>query len=186
MSLEALTSMPEKLAAGSTLKVLRSYSDYSASDGWTVTFYFLGPSSFDKAADAEGSDHLLTLDATSTAALVVGTYNYQARAEKSGEVAVVESGSIEVTADFSTATGASDQRSFNKKALDAIRAVLANKASSDELSYQIAGRQVQHFTWQELMDAESVFSARYKAELNKERRAAGIPTGTGRVRPLFR
>ena len=61
-------------------------------------------------------------------------------------------------------TGNADNRSHAKKVLDAIQAVLENRASQDQMSYSIAGRSLSRMTIDDLMR----FRDRYRAEYNRE------------------
>ena len=80
----------------------------------------------------------------------------------------VDSGVAQLVADYAESTA--DQRSHAKKVLDAIEAVIENRASQDQMSYSIAGRSLARMSIDDLM----TFRNRYRAEYNEELKKARI------------
>src|SRR5262249_59534035 len=78
--------VPEKFAAGTTVKFKRSFGDFPASQGWTYAIYFNGAlNTFNKtgAAQPDGG-FLVTLDPTDTASVNPGIYRYADRVTNAG------------------------------------------------------------------------------------------------------
>lgn len=124
--MNALTEMPESFAAGTTVKVTFSFSDYPASDGWALKLSLAGPGVLTVDADASGADHAVTLSAAETAALPAGGYFWSADASKAGETYRADSGKVNVEPNLAAA-GAGDLQSSNEKLLVAIDAALASR-----------------------------------------------------------
>lgn len=131
-----LTAMPESFAAGSTVKYTSAGGDYRATDGWGRALYLAGINVLTITGVASGADFLMTIPAASSAALASGSYHWEERASKAGEIFTVASGSVSVTPNLATAAAGALQ-SWEEKALVAIDAVLAGNITSDIESYQI-------------------------------------------------
>jgi hypothetical protein len=103
-----LNTLLDTISAGTTVALRRSDADYPASSGWALTLHLRGASSLDVTVTADGGDHLLTLTATATAALVPGDYRWVKRASKGSgaalEAHVAASCSVSVTPNLAAAT----------------------------------------------------------------------------------
>jgi|TARA_Y100000310_G_C20588254_1_gene766575 hypothetical protein len=179
MTIPILTNEPQRLVAGDTWKWERSWSDYPAGT-WTVTYYFhlLSSSSvkFSIAASQKGSTdvHSVSVAKGTTAAYTAGNYDWHAYADSGTERKRVDTGTLEVLKDF-TSSSAIDNRSFWRKQLDAIEAVLDNRASQAEASYSINGRALSRTPFAELREHH----AYAKAKVNQEERADNAANGMG-------
>ena len=153
----------------------KSFDDYPASESYVLKYYLVisGTNLITITADPSGDDHLVTIAAATSADYAVGRHSYQARIEKDTEVYTVGTGIIEVLANLSADASGADYRSHAKKTLDALEATILGKASSDQLSYSIAGRSLSKFSPEELISWRNTYRAEY---LREERRA-------GRTRP---
>ena len=106
----------------------------------------------------------MKIPSATTAAYANGDFHWYAfitRTSDSERIAV-DDGYAKIKIDF-TDTNA-DHRSHAKKVLDAIEAVLENRASQDQMSYSIAGRSLSRMSITDLM----MFRDRYRAEYNQE------------------
>jgi hypothetical protein len=179
------TSEPLEIISGATVKWTKSLSDYPA-DTWTLSYQFVN------AADAQavtctasGLDHLATITAAQTAAMVAGDWYWQAKVTDGDEVYAVGQGRVEVKANFAVAGASSlDARSHVKKVLDALEAVLVGKASEDQLSMSIGDRSLSRYSFDELRKMRSAYKSEYAREQRQERIAAGLGHG-GKVRIRF-
>lgn len=145
------TTWPTTFAAGTTVKATRSFSDYSASDGWSVTLYVVGASVMSPVVgSANGSSFDFTMTATATAGLLPGTYVWRELASKAGENYIADSGTFVVSADVRT-LGAGDAQSFEEKALALVEARLLARYSEDMETFAIAGRSVAQIPHDELL-----------------------------------
>lgn len=108
--MQTLTSIPERFAAGTTVKYRRSPADFPASDGWSLSLYLNGAVSQTYAAQVVSGEFEFTLPASGTpphtGVLTAGNYIWTERASKVG-VGVFDyaTGFVEVTPDTAAATG---------------------------------------------------------------------------------
>lgn len=158
-------NIPQTLTAGDLWTWDESLSDYPATL-WTLTFYFRGPAPFESVAVADGSDHVVTIDAEDTAELKPGVYDWQARAHLTATPTTIETVATgRVTVDPNLANSAMDHRSFNVRVAEALKAVIEGRASTDQLSMSIAGRSLQRMSWDEILKAYDRFRLAAASEL---------------------
>ena len=169
------TIEPLSFRAGDLIQWQKSFSDYPASESYVLKYYLVktGTNLITIEAAASGDDHLITITAADSANYAAGRYAYQARIEKTTEMHTVGTGVIEILANLSADATGADYRSHVKQVLDALEATILGKASSDQLSYSIAGRSLSKFSPEELYTWRNKYRAEY---LREERRA-------GRTRP---
>lgn len=144
-------------------------ADYPTAD-YALTYEFHedsgggGSHKFTVTATETTTDYIVEIASATTATYTAGEYNWYAfitRSSDSQRIAIDE-GHTKLELDF-TNTNA-DNRSHAKKVLDAIEAVLENRASQDQMSYSIAGRSLSRMSIDDLMR----FRDRYRAEYNRE------------------
>lgn len=123
----------------------------------------------DITSTADGDKHVVDYDAASADS---GSYQYQQYFTKSGDRFTVETGFIEVLANF-TDSATLDSRSHVKKTLDSIYAVIEKSASKDQLSYSIEGRSLSRRSYTELLELKD----RYEQLWRAEQRSAAIANG---------
>ena len=153
-----LTALPESFAAGTTVTYRRQLSDYPASGGWTLKLYLAGASTLEKAAAADGDDHIVTLAAADTSgSFAAGLYKWAERVSHTdGRVYEVASGVVTVLPDLTTATDGGQQEWLE-------RAITAHEPTNLVVphegrlpagmeSYQIAGRAVSKIPVKEAVD----------------------------------
>lgn len=117
----------------------------------------------------ESNDEYI-IEANNTTSYTAGEYNwisYITRSSDSARIKLSE-GFTEIQQNYATTT--SSVRSHAKKVLDAIEAVIENRATMDQSSMSIAGRSLSRLTIDELM----TFRDRYKTEYLKEVKQARI------------
>ncbi len=178
------TSTPSKLTAGDSVEWTISLPDYPAPT-WTLTYYLVktGKQIVITGSQYESSDdHHIEVAKAETTDWPAGTYSYQAVVDDGTDRKRIESGSIVIEPDFAQQDDGYDDRSFAKKSLDAIEAVIENRASQAQQEYQIAGRALKFMTMDELLNARDRFRAEVRAE---ERRKAG-KSAFGAVKVRFR
>lgn len=166
---------PLQITAGDSVTWDRFVSDYPASDGWALTYYFTNSTnSFSVSSSASGDAHRIEVDAGTTAGWNAGRYYYQVKAKKGAQVVTIETGqSIDILPDF--ASGPLDGRSNSEVALDAIRATIQKKATKDQLSITVEGRTIQRMSFQELIIAERHLAA----QVAREKRLLNGQQGNG-------
>ena len=108
----------------------------------------------------------------------VGEYSYQAKVVNNltSKVSYVGKGKIESTVGFGQQVDGYDTRSHVKKVLDALEAMIENKASKDQSYYMIEGRALTHIPPEDLLHWLGVYQQKYAEELNAEKRANGKKT----------
>lgn len=173
---------PAAIRAGDTIKWNKDLSsDYPANDGWSLVYTLTLQSDASKrlqlTATANGAAFLATITAAQTAALVAGTHNLFGHVSKSGDRYQVYQGTVTVTPDLAVVlTG--DYRSSIKKTLDAIDAVILGRASIDQQAMTINGRTLARTPIPELLTLRDRYKSDYAAELQAERIAAGLQSGS--------
>jgi len=122
----------------------------------------------------ESNDEYL-IEVSDTTSYTKGNYNwvsYITRSSDSARIRLSE-GFVEIQDNY--ATTSTSVRSHAKIVLDAIEAVIENRANIDQSSMSIAGRSLSRMSIDDLL----TFRARYKAEYLKEVKQARIKNGRG-------
>ena len=175
------TSEPSALRAGDTWKWTRSLPDYPASAGWTLKYRFKNSTGgFEIVASASGNDYSITAAAVTTATYTAGTYTWEAWVEGgSSEKYTIDEGTFVVKPDYrAVAAGAAlDDRSHAKKVLDAITAVIENRASKDQERYMIANRELWRTPIPELLKLRQRYLSEVNAEINAQKINDGLASG---------
>lgn len=188
MALPNPSVSPEKVAAGDTLTFKISDGDFLASGGWTYKFILsnatalIGPIS----SAADGDDHQVTVEEGVTAAWNVGKYTYVGYFEhSSGDRWTSHRGKFEVAVDPAVIS-ATDLRTHAQISLDAIEAVLQNRATLDQQKYQIGGRSLDRMESADLIG----FRDYYRKEVAREMKTTTGPGSnsarSNRIRPRFK
>lgn len=123
-----------------------------------------GSHKFALTATETTDDYIIEIASATTAAYATGDFHWYAFITRSSdsERIAVDNGYAKVELNFADTNA--DHRSHAKKVLDAIEAVLENRASQDQMSYSIAGRSLARMSIDDLM----TFRNRYRAEYNEE------------------
>ena len=167
------TTEPALIVAGDTVKWTKSLADYSAADGWALSYTLVNSANrYVFSATASGADFAVTVAAATTANYAAGLYDWRAQVSKAGEVFTVGSGQLTVQPSFASAT---DGRSSAKKSLDQVVAYLADSANLQAAEYEIAGRRLKRLSIPELLALKSHLSAEVQRETAASRAAAGLP-----------
>jgi hypothetical protein len=172
---------PLSIPAGVTFERSLCLDDYPASDGWSLTVALRGPQAINLTSTADGDQHDLTASAATTATWTAGLYSYSIRATKAGEVHQIEQGTIEIEPDVAAIATGVDQRSHARRTLDAIEALLENRATIDQERYRINNRELYRMPIAELLK----FRDQYRAEVQREEIAARGGNGFRAVRVVL-
>jgi len=144
-------------------------ADYPTAD-YALTYEFHedsgggGSHKFTITATETTDDYIVEIASATTAAYATGDFHWYAfitRTSDSERIAI-DDGYAKIELNFADTNA--DHRSHAKKVLDAIEAVLENRASQDQMSYSIAGRSLSRMSIDDLMR----FRDRYRAEYNRE------------------
>lgn len=166
-------TVPISIRVGDTVDFDFSASDYLAPT-WALTLVIVDQNnsySFDSTDNADGS-HNFARTPAQTAAWNPGEYRYYITASDGTDRHTVESGYIALLRD--PAMGPMDDRSHVKKVLDALEAVIEDKATSDQLSIEIAGRSISKMTPEQILTWHSTYTAMYRKEVRDAEAANGV------------
>lgn len=160
--------LPAEITAGLGFQASVSVADYPAPD-WTVRLVMRGPAAIDLTASPSGRDHVFAADAATTAAWLPGAYWYSLRATSGAQVVELSKGQVTVLADLASIQGPFDGRSQNEIALEAITAVLAQKATRDQLRYVINNRELWRMRPADLLQLRAFFAVQVRRERQRAR-----------------
>jgi hypothetical protein len=150
-------------------------ADYPTAD-YSLTYEFHhddgggGAHAFTITATETSDDYIVEVASATTAnynSLQYKWYAFITRTSDSERISV-DDGYTFLVDDYANTNA--DQRTHAKKVLDAIEALLENRASQDQMSYSIAGRSLSRMSIDDLLK----FRDRYRAEYNKELQKARI------------
>lgn len=136
-------NFPAKIGAGLTFNLLLTLTAYPA-PAWSVFVSLRGPGAMTMTATSEGSQHRFRAEVTETEGWAPGDYWYTLRAvdAATSEMVEVECGQVTITPDLINAAAGFDGRTPNQIALDAIEAVIAQRATLDQERYRINNREL--------------------------------------------
>jgi hypothetical protein len=170
---------PQSARAGDTWKWTRTLDDYPAGT-WTLKYRFKNATGyFEIVASASGTDHAVTVAASTTATYAAGSYTWMAWVEAGSEKFTVDTGTLTVDPDYRASTAAYDGRSHARKMLDAIEAWLESRDPA-VAEYEIAGRRMKFIPTAELVKLRS----RYQLEVQSAANADAIAKGEGSGRKI--
>lgn len=171
---------------GDTLDQTDTADGYPASDGWTLKYWFIardaggsniGPLS--ATVNADGVRYDLQVAPAVTATWTAGYYTIYRAVEKSGARQNLDgesedgAGQLRLLPNPATLAAGHDSRTHARKVLDAIEAVIENRATLDQESYQINGRSLNRTPISELLKLRTI----YRNEVDAEYRAKNDVTG---------
>lgn len=160
-----LSNIPAKITAGESVSWSITLGDFPASDGWAVTYTLVkSDAQIQIVSAASGDAHLIEIPFATTAAYDAGEYHYQAHVSNAVERYQVGEGIVEILPDFATKTSGHDGRSHVKKVLDALEAVIENRASKTQMVQEIAGVQIQHMTTDQIITLRDKYFSKYMRE----------------------
>lgn len=170
------TIEPVQVRAGTDIRWTQDYADYPPS-GWTLQYVFASTKdkiTVDSTDDGDGK-HLLRISSATSAGLSFVDYFWSKVFIQKGspsEKVYIGSGVMSVLPDL-TDVSSYDGRSHVKKVLDAIEAVIENRATKDQESYSFAGRSLSRTPIQDLITLRNTYKGLYDAELAQVRIASG-------------
>lgn len=167
-TINPIDHIPDELRVGDTWFFELKHSDFPASDWDYVAYFSSCAAKFSATAADNGTAHRFTVAAATTADYEPGGYDYQIRAEHSsdGRIFTVGEGFVDLLSPLSQQA---DHRNRVKKILDAIDAVIENRASSDQMSMSVAGRSISRMSVNELRDFRAWYSQQWESLRGKQR-----------------
>lgn len=148
--LETPTTEPTRILAGDTVRWRKVISGYAPADGWSLEYLFAcgkDVKTVVAAADDGNTGFDVRIAAAESAGWPAGTYVWRARVSKAGDVYTVNEGQCEVAPALAQGV---DSRTPARRALDEIKAYLADPNSIACQGYTIKGRSVTNYTLPEL------------------------------------
>lgn len=133
--------VPRTIVAGFNFEAAVSLTEYSGAE-WRLVLNLRGPEAYDVEAGRNGACHLFAVTGADSGAWKPGHYAYTVRATNGSDVRLIEKGEVQVEPDIASAGAGFDGRSPNRRALDAIEAVIANRATLDQERYRINNREL--------------------------------------------
>lgn len=153
------------LVAGDTLAWTETDPVYLASDGYNIKYCLLKTDKqINIESSADGEIHSFAVSSAISAAWEAGEYSFHRFAVKDDERYFLSSGSLTIQADPLTQEGGSDTRSWIKRTLDEIRAVIESRATDAVLEREVDGTKLKYWSVGSLLDLEAKLQARYRAE----------------------
>lgn len=178
------TTEPTSIVAGDTLAWTKTIDDYSAADGWVLSYVLLasGKTPISISSTASGGDHAVSVAAATTANYASGTYHWTSMVTKAatGERKTIASGVTEILVNPSTQTSTYDPRTHEEKCLAAIEAVLEGRMSDPIVEYQIGNRMAKKLRHKELLELRSYYAAQVRIQQGGPR-AIAVPVRFTRV-----
>jgi hypothetical protein len=157
-----LQQFPTEITAGLSVNADIVSADFPAPD-WDVIAVLRGPDQIDLMAVENGTAHRFVVDATTTSGWTAGLYAVQIRAVMGAEIYEIESGDLVVHADLSAVAGTHDPRGHAQKVLTAIEAVIEGRATKDQDSYKINGRELVRTSIADLLELRKTYKAEVAA-----------------------
>lgn len=139
-----------------------------------------GPGQVDLVATGNSGTHTFTAAAAATGDWLPGQYTVSIRATSGTNKVEVAQAQITVKPDLAAVATPYDGRSDNEKALDAIEAVIAGRATIDQDRYRINNRELWRTPISELLRLQAFYKTRVRRERMK---AKGVST-LGRIIPV--
>lgn len=134
--------VPQTIASGFNFYAQTWQPDYSGAE-WTLELLLRGVGTITLTGERDAARHVFSANAEETATWAAGEYAYFLRAVSGSDAYLLEQGTVRVLPDATKIADGSDIRSEAQKALDAIDAVLAKRATLDQQRYRINNRELE-------------------------------------------
>lgn len=140
--------IPSKITAGTSVSWLVVLPAFPASSGWTLTYTLVSPSAqVQVTSTPSGVDHLFEIPLADSADWSPGKYSWQSHVSNGTERYQVDAGTVDIVGDYAGATTGTDTRTWLDKAIEALQAAIAGRASATQLTQSLPnGLQIQHMT----------------------------------------
>lgn len=161
--------LPEQIFAGATLEFSEYLSEYPAGTSCFVSYILINSANrMVITSTPDGTNHKYFVPAATTANFESGTYSYQKVVYSDTDVIVLEQGACVVTPLFA-GVNTLDNRTFAQRMVEAIEAVLENRATMTQSSITYKNRTLQNTPYTELIQALSIFKMQVQQEQNLQK-----------------
>jgi len=173
------TIEPASITAGLSYTWTIDLPDYLPSDGNTLKYYLLknGYQIIINASTNPDADNFI-IEVTSLLSTGYNDGDYQFKLvvfDVDSNGTEIRTGKMTINPNFITATSGKDIRTHSRITLDNIQATIRRGTLKGEKSYSIGGRNLERFSWEELLKAE----AKYKQYVLQEEQADKLKNGLG-------
>ena len=178
MAFEIPTSVPAELNSGDLIKwKIPESDDFAIADGWALSYALVkaGKNIEIVTSDAGDNHHLVNISAADSAKWPAGDYKYYAYVTLGTDRHKVDEGSITINPNYAALEGGYDARSHWKIVLENVEAVIQGRATRDQSSYTINGRQLSRTPIADLI----MLYNKAKSAVAGEERAERIANGLG-------
>ena len=165
--------IPTTATAGLSYAATVDLSAYPAPD-WVLSLHMRGVGSIDLTATPDGASHAFSASGATTADWAAGEYWYSLRATDGADVVEIETGQLRVLPDLVGAGAGYDGRTQAEIALDAIDAVLANRATIDQQRYRINNRELYRTDIADLLKLRTFYASQVARETAKKTGRSGF------------
>jgi len=163
-------ALPASLRAGDTATWRRDLTDFSAADGWIMDYVLVAAGSqIAIATVADGAGFLVEVAPATTDIWPPGSYAWQERVSKDGQIFTTATGSTQIIPSFAAKTSGYDARSHAQKTLDAIEAWIEAK-SPTVARYHIGDREMQHIPIVDLLMLRDRYRREVRGQMGKSGR----------------
>ncbi len=172
------TTEPAAITAGDSFTWQKTLADYPAGT-WTLKYRFINAAGkIDITATASGTDHLVSVTPTTSAAYTAGDYTWTAYVEKTGYRVTIATGTLEVKPNIAALTTL-DARTDAAIIVDQLMAAYKTytASSGNVAEYEIAGRRMKYRSAAEILQQISHWKGVLASEKRAERIAAGLGGG---------
>lgn len=176
-------NFPKTITAGVTFSAAIELPAQAA--GWEALLYLRGPAAIDIEASVVGVTASFDAAASVTAPWQPGEYAWTIRATNGADVVEVGSGRTVIRPDLASLPAGADTRSENRIALDAIKAVLAKRATIDQDRYRINNRELYRTSIKDLLALKQHYQQLVNDECcggSKRGRVGSLRVGFGPIR----
>lgn len=153
---------PTSAIAGDTWRWERVLSDHAPSDGWALSYAFVGPSWLKVTAQPDGDKYVITVPAADTEKLEPGNYRWSAYVTKDPERFTIGEGRLLVRPNL---TRTDPAKSHAERMVGLLETAIEEKITLGSTSIEINGRQANLIPTQELRQ----LLGHYRSELRRSR-----------------
>lgn len=177
MGYEIPTSVPATLNSGDTIKwTIADLSSFPNSQGWVLSYVLVkSDKNIDIVTSFDGTDHVVNISPLDSSAWPAGSYRYVAYVNDGTDRHIVDQGAIEIKPNIEALVSGYDHRSHWTVVLENVEAVIQGRATKDQSSYTINGRQLSRTPITDLL----VLYDKAKAAVTAEEREERINKGLG-------
>lgn len=173
-----LSDIPDQITAGDSIAWKKSFADYSAADGWVLSYALTKSGTrIVITGAADGANHLIDEVAGDTVNWAPGEYGFQAYVTKGAERYQVDEGLVTIRPNLAAQSSGYVALPYCFTVRDALIAVFEMRATESQTSLAVGGRQISEMSHAEMQDALSRAEQGCNLWKRKNRRQRGRATG---------